>query len=117
MGEKGRKPPKVYAESYKAEAVKLARRIGVNQTVVELGVPKGTLYGWVRAAEEGGIDLGAAAQTPQSAQTLANEIQRLRAENKALEKKIREVERMNEFLEEASAFFAASRQKLAKKND
>ena len=34
-----------------------------------------------------------------------------------LEKANRELEELNEFLEEASAFFAASRRKSGKKND
>ncbi len=46
--------------------------------------------------------------------TLAQENQQLRVAIKKLEKEIRELRETNEFLEEASAFFAASRQKLKK---
>ena len=38
-------------------------------------------------------------------------------EMKALKKENRELREMNEFLEEASAFFAASRQKYAKRKE
>jgi transposase len=49
--------------------------------------------------------------------TQASEIQRLRAEVKAQAKEIKRLREENEFLVEASSFFAASRQKLAKKSD
>lgn len=46
--------------------------------------------------------------------TLADEVTALRKEVKEQAKKIRLLEEENEFLEEASAFFAASRRKSAK---
>ena len=46
--------------------------------------------------------------------SLAEEVQKLRAENKEQAKKIKRLEEENEFLEEASAFFAASRRKSVK---
>jgi transposase len=49
--------------------------------------------------------------------TQAMEIQRLRAENKAMAKDIARLKKENDFLEEASAFFAASRRKYAKKSE
>ena len=45
------------------------------------------MYAWTKAAREGRLDIGLGSHTPQTAMTLA------------------------EFLEEASAFFAASRRK------
>ena len=39
---------KKYDKEYKVEAVKLAREIGRKIASEELGVPIGTLYGWVR---------------------------------------------------------------------
>ena len=65
------------------------------------------MYGWVRANRLGNLDLGAGPQTPQSAMTLNEELIQLRQQMKQLEKE-------NDFLEEASAFFAASRLKSAK---
>lgn len=47
-----------YEKEYKVEAVKLSRKIGKAKAAKELGIPEGTLYGWVKAAENGSLDLG-----------------------------------------------------------
>ncbi len=46
--------------------------------------------------------------------SLSEEIQKLRQENRAQAKEIARLKEENEFLAEASAFFAASRRKSAK---
>ena len=96
-----------YDHEYKVQVVKLAKEIGQAKATKELGIPKNTMYGWVRANRLGTLDLGAGSQTPQSAMTLNEELLKLRQQVKELEKE-------NDFLEEASAFFAASRLKSAK---
>lgn len=96
-----------YDHEYKVQAVKLAKEIGQAKAAKELGVPKNTMYGWVRANRLGNLDLGAGSQTPQSAMTLNEELLKLR-------RQVKELEKENDFLEEASAFFAASRLKSAK---
>lgn len=48
---------------------------------------------------------------------LDQQLQEERKKNKALEKRIKELEELNEFLEEVSTFFAMSRQKYAKKKE
>ena len=103
-----------YDHEYKVQAVKLAKEIGQAKAARELGIPKNTLYGWMRARRQGKLDLGAGTQTPDSAMTLNEELIRLRQQLKEQEKEIRRLKKENEFLEEASAFFAASRLKLAK---
>jgi len=103
-----------YDKAYKVEAVKLAKEIGQARAAKELGVPKNTLYGWVRASRMGELELGAGGQTPQSAMTLSEENAQLRREVKRLEKENRRLQKENEFLEEASAFFAASRLRSTK---
>ncbi len=113
----GKKTGRTYGKEYKVEAVKLGREIGCKKAAAELGIPSGTLSGWLNEARKGTIDTGLGTQSPESAMTQASEIQRLRAEVKAQAKEIRRLREENEFLEEASAFFAASRQKLAKKSD
>ena len=95
-----------YDHEYKVQAVKLAKEIGQAKAAKELGVPKNTMYGWVRANRLGNLDLGAGSQTPQSAMTLNEELLKLR-------RQVKELEKENDFLE-ASAFFAASRLKSAK---
>ena len=105
-----------YDHEYKVQAVKLAKEIGQTKVAKELGVPKNTMYGWVRANRLGNLDLGAGSQTPQSAMTLNEELIRLRQKVKDLEKESRRLKKENDFLEEASAFFAASRLKSTKTN-
>jgi transposase len=117
MSKEKRQVPRQYTAEYRAEAVKLVQEIGNGQASIELGVPPSTLSHWVSAAKIGMIDTGAGTQSPEGAQTQAAEIQRLRAENKALAKKNRELERINVVLEEATAFFAASRQRLVKEKE
>ena len=72
------------------------------------------MYGWVRASRLGSLDLGAGSQTPQSAMTLNQELLQLRQLVKEQEKEIRRLKKENDFLEEASAFFAAGRLRPAK---
>jgi transposase len=105
---------KVYDKEFKVQALKLGKEIGLSKAAVELGIPKDTIYGWNRAAKEGRIDLGPGMQTPETAMSLAEEVQKLRAETKEQAKEIKRLREENEFLEEASAFFAASRRKSAK---
>lgn len=117
MSEKVKRITKQYTNEYKAEAVKLTRKIGITKAAIELGIPKSTLSQWVKRAEIGDLDTGMGTQTPGSAMTQAMEIQHLRAEIKALAKENTRLKKENDFLEEAFAFFAASRQRLAKKSE
>ena len=59
-----------YDHEYKVQAVKLAKEIGQAKAAKEQGIPKNTMYSWVRANRLGTLDLGAGSQTPQSAMTL-----------------------------------------------
>lgn len=103
-----------YDNEFKVQAVKLTKEIGQAKAAKDLGIPKNTLYTWVRANRLGNLDLGAGTQTPQSAMMLNEELIKLRAQLKDQDKEIRRLKKENEFLEEASAFFAASRLKSAK---
>lgn len=106
-----------YDIEYKVQAVKLSREIGASKAAAELGIPVDTLYGWVSAAKEGRLDIGPSAHTPQTAMSLAEELNALRKQVKQQEKEIRRLKEENEFLAEASAFFAASRRKSTKNNE
>ena len=77
-----------YDHEYKVQAVKLAKEIGQAKAAKELGVPKNTIYGWMRANRHGNLDLGAGSQTPQSAMTLNEELLHLRQQIKNWRKKI-----------------------------
>ena len=48
-----------YDQEYKIQAVKLAKEIGQAKAARELGIPKNTLYTWIRANRLGNLDLGA----------------------------------------------------------
>jgi transposase len=117
MSGKEKRTTRQYTKDYKTESVKLVKEIGITKAATELGVPKTTLFQWVKHAEMGDLDTGAGTQTPGSAMTQAMEIQKLRADIKALVKDNARLKKENDFLEEASAFFAASRQRLAKKSE
>ena len=110
MAKKQRK----YDMEYKIQAVKLAKELGGAKAAAELGIPENTMYAWTKAAREGRLDVGPGSHTPQTAMSLAEELALLRRQVKEQEKEIRRLKEENEFLEEASAFFAASRRKSAK---
>ncbi len=99
---------------YKIQAIKLAKEIGGAKAASELGIPENTMYAWTKTAREGRLDAGSGSHTPQTAMSLAEELSILRRQVKEQEKEIRRLKEENEFLEEASAFFAASRRKSAK---
>ena len=75
------------------------------------------MYAWTKAAREGRLNVGSGSHTPETAMNLAEELALLRRQVKEQEKEIRRLKEENEFLEEASAFFAASRRKSAKGRD
>ena len=62
----------------------------------------------------GRLNLGEGMYTPKSAMTLNKELIQLRQQVKVQEKEIRRLKKENDFLEEVSAFFSASRLKSAK---
>ena len=102
---------KSYDKGYKEQAVKLAKEIGNKKASNELGVPYGTLYGWIKATNNGDLDVSE--RTPENAMGLAEEVRQLRKETKEQAKEIKRLNELNEFLEEAIAFFAASRRRSA----
>lgn len=108
---------RTYTAEFKEQAIKLAKEVGNKRAADELGIPKNTLGTWVHKAKKGEIDSGAGNQTPETALTLAAEVQELRRQLKERDKEIKRLNELNEFLEEASAFFAASRRKSGKTND
>ena len=105
---------RTYDMEYKVQAVKLALEIGTTKAAREHGIPANTLHTWMRQYRLGNLTLGAVTQTPQRAMTLSEEIQLLRQQVKEQNKEIKRLREENEFLEEASAFFAASRRRSAR---
>lgn len=107
-----------YDPEYKAQAVKLAQEMGsCKKAADELGISPNTLHGWIYAVREGRLDIGTGAHTPDNALTLNEELIMLRKKVKEQDKEIARIKKENAFLEEASAFFAASRRKSARIHD
>ena len=105
---------KKYDREYKIQAVKLAQEIGGAKAAAELGIPVDTLYGWQKAVREGRLDVGARMRSAQESMSLAEEVSALRRQVREQEKELRRLKEEKEILEEACAFFAASRRKSAK---
>ena len=83
----------------------------VNALAKELGIPEETIHTWLKAVRTGQLDIGDGSHTPESAMSLAEELTMLRKRVKDQDKEIRRLKEENEFLEEASVFFAASHRK------
>ncbi len=103
-----------YDDEYKVQAVRLAEKIGHSKTAEELGIPKNTLYGWVRKARFGYINLGRGTQSSESSMSLVEELIALRKKSRYLEKANMRLQEENEILADAAAFFAANRRKSGK---
>ena len=73
--------------------------------------PPGKIFSKLKAVRTGQLDIGEGAHTPESVMSLAEELTMLRKRVKDQDKEIRRLKEENEFLEEVSAFFAASRRK------
>lgn len=93
-----------YDRDYKKRAVKLAKEIGGTEAAKELGIPRATVYTWLRAARVGELNLR---ENPESARCLTEEFTVLREHVKDQDREIQRLKEENEFLEEVSAFFAA----------
>ena len=103
-----------YDEKYKVQAVKFAKNLGSAKAAEELQIPVNTLYGWIQKVKTAELDIGCGERSPEEALSIAKENQQLKKRIKALEKENRRLSEMNEFLEDAAAFFAACRQKSGK---
>ena len=106
---------KQYSREYKEEAIKLAEEKGCKNASIELGISYHTLYDWIKQARKGNLHLENRSNSNVS--KLEEELQQLRKANKELSKQVKQLEEENEFLAEATAFFAASRQKSAKRKE
>lgn len=103
-----------YDKEFKAQAVKLALEVGQSKACRELNLPENTIYSWMHAYRQGKIDLGPEMQTPARALTMNEELTELRKQVKEQAKEIKRLREENEFLVEASSFFAASRRKSSR---
>ena len=65
---------KSYDNEFKAQAVKLAQEIGGHKAAQELGIPKGTMYTWIKAFKEGRLSANEAVHKPKNALSLIVEL-------------------------------------------
>ena len=105
-----------YDEEYKVQAIKFAKNLG-SAKAEELQIPVNTLYGWIQKVKTAELDIGCGERSPEEALIIVKENQQLKKRIKALEKENHRLSEMNEFLEDAAAFFAACRQKSGKSSD
>ena len=89
---------KQYENEYKVQAVKLAKKIGSVKAANELQIPVNTLYGWIRKARIGSLDIGCGERSPEESLNIAEENQQLRKRIKALEKENKRLSEINKFL-------------------
>ena len=106
-----------YDEEYKVQAVRLAKNLGSAKAAEKLQIPVNTLYGWIQKVKTAELDIGCGERSPEESLNIAEENQQLKKRIKALEKENKRISEMNAFLEDAAAFFAASRQKSGKNKD
>ena len=95
----------------------MPKKQGAANAAKELQIPVNTLYGWIKKAKSGSLDISCGERSPEESLNIAEENQQLRKRIKALEKENKCLSEMNAFLEDAAAFFAASRQKSGKSSD
>ena len=91
-----------YDAQTKMETVVLAKEIGIYKASQELGIPEGTIRAWVEKERAG--ELPGSPGGSKGALSLSEE-------NKQLKQRVKELERTNKILREASAFFAARQKK------
>ena len=89
---------KQYENEYKVQAVKLAKKIGAVKAANELQIPVNTLYGWIRKARIGSLDIGCGERSLEESLNIVEENQQLRKRIKALEKGNKRLSEINEFL-------------------
>ena len=106
-----------YDNEFIMQALRLAKEVGVSDAARQLGINKSTLSWWKRQHENGSINLKNSDNTPEGALSIEEENRLLRERNKALEKQHKKDQEKIDFLEEATAFFAASHPRLKRMND
>ena len=106
-----------YDQEYRIQAVRLAQEMGSAAAARELGLSRNTLYTWVKRVKDGTLDIGNGAHKPAEARTLKEQLIQAQKQIKALEKESNRLKMENAFLEEAIAFFAASRMKSEKTSE
>lgn len=106
-----------YSDEFKLQALRLKKEVGTKEAAKQLGMSRDTIDYWDRMVRIGELRLENTDNTVDGQLSIEDENRLLREQNRALEKRIKRIEEENDFLKEASAFFAASHPKLRKMND
>lgn len=101
-----------YTAEYRANAVKLAKEVGASAAARELRIPVDTLYTWISRAKKGDLSMATEGSEPKASLNLAEGVKELEREIKSLRSENAQIQRENQNLEEAAAFFVARRKKL-----
>ena len=100
-----------YKVSLTPEGMILRKRA---EEIVDLVEKTESEFQSIKDIVSGDIYIGCGERSPEESLNIAEENQQLRKRIKALEKENKRLSEMNAFLEDAAAFFAASRQKSGK---
>lgn len=100
-----------YTATYRSDAVKLAKELGASAAAQQLKIPADTLYTWISRAKKGDLPMSPTPPEPRASLNLAERVKELERENKALRSENAQIQRENQILEDAAAFFAARRKK------
>jgi transposase len=100
-----------YTIEYRANAVALAKEIGGSAAARQLKIPADTLYTWISRAKNGDLPMSPTPPDPKASLNLAERVKELEQQVKMLRGENAQMQRENQILEEAAAFFAARRKK------
>jgi transposase len=89
-----------YTKEFKTEAIRLAlKSSSIANTAKELGVPEGTLHGWIHVLKKKGI-------LPKVDVDTGKDMAAIIEENRRLQKEILILKEEREILKKAAAYFA-----------
>lgn len=108
---------KRYDNETKIQALKLKKEVGTKRASEELGIAMDTIGSWDRAVRDGRLILEGFEKTPENALSLRDENRILKDKISKMEREHKKYQEKIDFLEEATAFFAASHPKLRRMKD
>jgi transposase-like protein len=108
---------KRYDNETKAQALRMMKEVGAKDASKQLGIPDDTIKYWDRQVRDGKLILDGFEKTPENALSVKDENRLLKDKLAKLEKQLAYDQEKIEFLEEATAFFAARHPKLKRMRD